>query len=105
LLGHETDRRVPCGEYRAALRALSTGAWGGYLAERSGLPGPRANLELVQAVAEEAPAEVVRWYAGAEDQFLALCGAVGLGRLLAEGEEDAAEELRQLAQDDRWRVR
>lgn len=35
----------------------------------------------------------------------ALCGAVGLGQLLAKGEEDAAEELRRLAEDGRWRVR
>jgi len=90
---------------RAALRALPPGAWDGYLAERSRLPGPRANLELAQVVAEEAPATLVRRYAAAADEYLALCGAIGLGRLLADGDAGAAEELRRLAGDGRWRVR
>jgi hypothetical protein len=47
-------------DYRGALRALPVDTWDAYLAERSRLPGPRANLELVQAVAEEAPAEGAR---------------------------------------------
>jgi hypothetical protein len=90
---------------RAALRALPPGAWDGPLAERSRLPGPRANLELAQVVAEEAPATLVRRYAAAADEYLALCGAIGLGRLLADGDAGAAEELRRLADDGRWRVR
>jgi hypothetical protein len=47
----------------------------------------------------------VRALAGADDEYLALCGAVGLGRLLAERDGAAAEELRRLAADGRWRVR
>jgi HEAT repeats len=92
-------------EHRAALRALPPGAWEGYLAEHSGLPGPRGNLELAAAVAEEAPAPVLRRYASSPDEYLAACGAFGLGRLLAEGDETAEGELRALAQDSRWRVR
>jgi hypothetical protein len=92
-------------EHRAALRALPPEAWEPYLAEHSGLPGPRANLELAQAVAEEAPAAALRRWAAAGDEYLALCGATGLGRLLAEGDPDAAGELAKLATDDRWRVR
>lgn len=34
-------------QYRAALRQLSE--WEPYLKKNSGLPGPRANLELVEA--------------------------------------------------------
>jgi hypothetical protein len=92
-------------EHRTALRALPAGDWDRYLTERSGLPGPRANLELVAAVASEAPAATVRRYAASDDEFLALCGAAGLGRLLAAGDPAAAGELARLAGDDRWRVR
>lgn len=38
-------------------------------------------------------------------EFLALCGAVGFGRLLAEGQANALEILRQCANDPRWRIR
>jgi hypothetical protein len=92
-------------EHRAALRGLPAGDWDAYLAASSGLPGPRANLELARAVAEEAPAATVRRYAAADDEYLALlCGAAGLGRLLAGGDPAAETELARLA-DDRWRVR
>jgi len=46
-------RRVE--QYRAELRRLSD--WEPFLKKNSGLPGPRANLELVEAVGEEADAE------------------------------------------------
>ena len=92
-------------ELRRELRALPAPAWRAHLAAHSGLPGPRANLELARAAAEEAPPEVVRQLAGDDDEYLALCGAVGLGRLLAEGDPAAAPSLRRLADDDRWRVR
>ena len=42
---------------------------------------------------------------GSDDEFLALCGAVGLGRLLAEGRWDVLPRLRELSADPRWRVR
>jgi hypothetical protein len=77
-------------EYRAALRATPADGWDAWLAARSGLPGPRANLELAQVVADEAPSATLRRYAGAGDDYLALCGAVGLGRLLAQGDPRAA---------------
>jgi len=37
-------------QYRAELRKRSE--WEAYLKKNSGLPGPRANLELVEAVGE-----------------------------------------------------
>ena len=37
--------------YRAQLRALES--WDAWLQQESSLPGPRANLELIAAVAEE----------------------------------------------------
>lgn len=42
-------------QYRAELRRLTD--WEPYLKKNSGLPGARANLELVAAVGEEADAE------------------------------------------------
>lgn len=92
-------------EYRAELRRLPDEQWNGYLAERSNLPGPRANLELAAAVADEAPAPVIRLLSASDDELLALCGAAALGRLSAEEDVAALGELRRLASDPRWRVR
>lgn len=40
-----------------------------------------------------------------DSEFLGLCAAVGLGRLLADGQTELLEALRALAGDPRWRVR
>jgi len=93
-------------DHLAALQALAPTEWRGYLAEHSGLPGPRANLELAQAVADAASAAQIAEFIAAEDEFIALCGAIGLGRVLAAGDDPQVEaELRMLAADPRWRVR
>lgn len=91
--------------YRAALRALPSTDWSPYLAANSGLPGPRGNLELIFAFAEEATPALIRRYAGSDDEYLAACGAVGFGRLLGEGDPAAERTLRRLSIDPRWRVR
>ncbi len=99
-------------EYRARLRALHD--WDAYLLKESGLPGPRGNLELAQVVADEGDLRLFRRYAGyAADEaptnspyeFLAFCGIVGLGRLVAEGHGDLLRALRRHATDPRWRIR
>jgi hypothetical protein len=92
-------------QYREVLRALAGADWDGYLTAHSGLPGPRGNIELAIAVAEEATPARIHRYAASRDEYLAVCGAVGSGRLLAEGEDGAEAELRRLASDHRWRVR
>lgn len=92
-------------DHRAALRVLPTAEWEGYLSANSGLPGPRGNLELIAAFAEEATPAMIHRLSASEDEYLAACGAVGLGRLLAEGDPTAEGELRDLAVDGRWRVR
>jgi len=98
--------------YRQVLRALDD--WDAFLRRESGLPGPRANLELVQAVAEEGDAARFQRYlalgpeqapVNSPQAFLAVCGVVGLGRLLAEGHHEFLATLRRCAADPRWRIR
>jgi hypothetical protein len=99
-------------EYRVALREL--GDWDAFLLRESGLPGPRGNIELGRAVAEEGDEELFRRYleydegrapTNSPEEFLAFCGVLGMGRLLAEGRTDLLPVLRQSASDGRWRPR
>lgn len=100
-------------EYRAQLRALDE--WDDFLLRESGLPGPRGNIELAQVVADEGdPALFERYLAYTADraptnspyEFLAFCGAVGIGRLIAGGANgDLWAILRECATDPRWRMR
>jgi hypothetical protein len=88
--------------------------WDAYLLQESGLPGPRGNLELAQVVADEGERGQFEHFltytpqvAPTNDphEFLAFCGVVGLGRLLAEGDERILDQLRPFANDPRWRLR
>lgn len=92
-------------DHRAVLESLPSDQWVAYLNTESGLPGPRGNIELAEAFADVADTAFIRRCAESRDEYLAMCGAVGLGRLLADGELHAAETLRALATDSRWRVR
>jgi hypothetical protein len=65
----------------------------------------RANLELAQAAADLGDLALFERFAASDDEFLALCGSIGIGRLTAEGRLDLLPRLRQLASDPRWRVR
>ena len=89
--------------YRTELRRLKD--WEPYLKKHSGLPGPRANLELVAAVAEEADADRLWRFSASSDEFLALCGTAGLGSVALLEPETVMTWLRELATDPRWRVR
>lgn len=98
--------------YREHLRQMCD--WESFLLAESRLPGPRANLDLAQAAADEGDATQFRaWLAiGADEapantpgEFLPLCGALGFGRLLAEGDRAALADIRRAANDRRWRVR
>lgn len=98
--------------YRAHLRTLAE--WEPYLLAQSGLPGPRGNLELAQAAVDEGDeAHFRRWLAydaaraptNTPGEFLAMCGTIGLGKLLVEGRPGILADLRALAADERWRVR
>jgi hypothetical protein len=98
--------------YRQTLSAFSD--WEPYLLKESGLPGPRGNLELAQVVADEGNRALFEQFltytpqvAPTNDphEFLAFCGVVGLGRLLAEGDVSILGQLRPFASDPRWRLR
>ena len=96
-------------EYRARLRTLETAQWQEFLTAHSGLPGPRGNIELGKAVAEEADARTVDALLATDDEYLVFCGVVGLGRLLADSGAGAdgdrlGARLREHAADTRWRV-
>lgn len=100
------------GMYRKQLAALTD--WDDYLMAESGLPGPRGNLELAQVVADLGSPELFHRYREISSQqapvnspgeFLAFCGVLGLGRLLAEGQIGFLDDLRCHASDPRWRVR
>jgi hypothetical protein len=58
-------------EYRRDLERLED--WEPYLRERSGLPGPRANLELAQAAADVGDVLRHERLAASDDEFLACC--------------------------------
>ena len=99
-------------EYRAQLRALKD--WDAFLLQASGLPGPRGNIELGQAVADEGDLALFqrlltftadRAPVNTPEEFLAFCGTLGLGRLLAEGHMQHLPTLRACAADPRWRAR
>ena len=127
--------------YRAALRDLPPDDWEPYLLAGSNLPGPRGNLELAAAAADLGDeTQFRRWAAlgpdvapeNTPDCFLAFCGVVGLGAILARRGEPSAvapggaarrgdpsavapagagteatplQTLRALAADPRWRIR
>ena len=86
-------------DHRAELRRLPPELWPGFLSERSGLPGPRGNIELGLAAGEEATSETIDALLATGDEYLTFCGVIGLGRLAA------VERLHAHASDDRWRVR
>jgi hypothetical protein len=98
--------------YQEQLQGLHQ--WEDFLLENSGLPGPRGNLELAQAAADLIDKKRIRkWLAlsperaptNSPEEFLVFCAAVGLGRLLAEGELGPVDDLHRLASDPRWRTR
>ncbi|CUS02397.2 conserved protein of unknown function [Candidatus Promineifilum breve] len=99
-------------QYREHLRQMCD--WDSFLLAESRLPGPRSNLELAQAAADEGDiTQFLSWLAldataapvNTPGEFLPLCGAMGLGRLLAEGDLTLLPRLRAAANDPRWRLR
>jgi hypothetical protein len=101
--------------YRSHLCQLRE--WDGYLRQESRLPGPRANLELLEAVIEVGDrARFAHLLAldgafpygapsNTPDEVLTVCAVAGLGKLVAQGDRTWLAELRRRASDNRWRVR
>ena len=99
-------------EYRKQLRRIEN--WEPFLLKHSGLPGPRGNIELAQAAAEEGQPKLFEQYrsytatiapVNSQQEFLAFCGVLGLGRLISEGTRVDLKLLRKYASDTRWRIR
>lgn len=87
-----------------------------FLLEHSGLPGPRANLGLLEAVARTVPDDTLDDLARSPEEYLRMCGTAGLGRLLTAGSTGAGDGstptsaevsrmLHERAADPSWRVR
>jgi len=97
--------------YKAVLKDLTE--WDEYLLKESGLPGPRANLELMEAVVSLGTEETFLRYLqfnstdflDKPEEFLVFCGTVGLGKLVAEGKTQYLGDLRTLASNKSWRIR
>jgi hypothetical protein len=89
--------------YREELRELTD--WEPYLKKHSGLSGTQANLELVAAVVEEADADRLWRLSASSDEFLALCGTAGLGRIALQEPDTVMTWLHELAADPRGWVR
>lgn len=95
-------------DYRQTLKKLDD--WIPFLRQESGLPGPRGNLELAYAVAEEGNEKQFKQFLSFQakentpEVFLVFCGVVGLGRLTA-NDPTHFERLRKYASDARWRIR
>jgi hypothetical protein len=91
---------------RMRLRLVDRHDWAAYLTAHSGLPGPRGNIELAQAVADEGDRALFDALIASDDEYLTFCGVLGLGAVLATGDDGSVQaRLRDHAADPRWRVR
>jgi hypothetical protein len=94
--------------YRQTLRERDD--WIPFLRKESGLPGPRGNLELAYAVADEGKRKQFEQFLlfqaeeNTPEVFLVFCGVVGLGKLAA-NEPELFNRLYEYASDPRWRIR
>ena len=95
-------------EYRQKLKDLKN--WTPFLLKNSGLPGPRGNLELAHAVAQQGNKKqfeqflTVQAEENTPEVFVVFCGVLGLGKLAAT-EPTLFARLRTSASDPRWRIR
>lgn len=98
--------------YLKKLSELSN--WDKYLMAESRLPGPRANLELMEAFSRTADEIIVLRFAHMDEDvapentpegFLAVCGTRALAKLILGGKHAHRVLLCSRASDPRWRVR
>ena len=86
-----------------------------YLLSKSGLPGPRSNLELLYVAAAECNETLLRkWLAMSKEEapentsqvYLQCIAVVSLGRFILQNENESdIKALRRFANDERWRIR
>ena len=95
------------GRHIVELRGLPADELALYLTARSGLPGPRGNLELADAFASIADRATILRFVELDDEYLRFCGTEAIGRLIVEEPDDVSlsELIRRRAADDLWRVR
>jgi hypothetical protein len=95
-------------DYRITLKGLDD--WVPFLLKESGLPGPRGNLELAHAAAQEGKKDQFEHFLtyhaeeNTPEVFVIFCGVMGLGKLAAT-QPELFDQLREYASDPRWRVR
>lgn len=81
----------------------------GFLLAHSGLPGPRANLELLHLAAEVIGEGLAARFRSDPEVYLVCCGVVRLARTWLEalepGRDQVVADLRDFAASDSWRVR
>lgn len=90
-------------DWIAALRALSRADQLAFVEAHSGLPGSRANLGLVSAVALVAEPDLIAALEASDGEYPLMCAAAARG--LHADEPRNIEPLRTHAVDERWRVR
>ena len=91
------------GAWAIQLQAIDRSAWPGFLEEHSGLPGPRANLTLLDAVLTLADAEVIEVLGADGGEYSAMCAAAAIGSRADDPERE--RQLLIMVADARWRVR
>lgn len=87
----------------AELKELEAADWPAYLNQRSGLPGPRANIELIATAALTADPDTIEELLADGGEYTTACAAAALGYRAAD--EALERRARELATDERWRVR
>lgn len=81
-----------------------------FLEEHSGLPGPRANLELLTVAAQQLDTGMARRLRGEESEYLRCCGVAHLAKEFLEAGSASVQvkaqlDLTHFAADGSWRVR
>lgn len=91
-----------------------TTQWVAFIKAQSNLPGPRGNLELSEAVANQGDLAIFTNLLAQDgplvqentpEVFVVFCGLVGLGTLMGKGDLTWLETMKRYANDSRWRLR
>ncbi|MBE6482840.1 MAG: HEAT repeat domain-containing protein [Actinomyces ruminicola] len=85
------------------LKELDAADWSAYLNRHSGLPSPRANIELIAAAALTADPDTIEELLADGGEYTTACAAAAIGYRAAD--EEFERRARRLATDGRWRVR